>query len=488
MAEATLVGAVEREPAPRELQALGASDWIEVRADCFDASPETMRADFDGSLLFTLRTKKNGGRSEFSPRDRREALRHAAASYDFVDLEPDDLDAVTLDAIPAAQRVITCVVQGSDEDLAAVLRVPAHLYRIVVQPRGYADTLIPLRLLKALGRRDVIAYAAGPLGMWTRIVATHFGASFVFGRADGVATLGEPAITQLRTDYGLPHLTAFDEIFGIAGDPVFSSLSPRLHNAAFRAMGKRSIYLPFHVPSFSDFWEGLIRGGALDDLGLPIRAICVVAPYKQTALSSADAATPMVQRAQSTNFFIREGSRWTADTTDPAGVMLALFDRGVDVANLRTAVVGCGGSGRAIAAALQQAGADVTLVNRGAHRAALAVELLHLPFVPLDEFVADRYSLVVNATPVGRDGDHLGALEHLRHDAVVIDLVYGERPTPLVTAARAKGRITIDGKEILLRQAMSQFRLMTGQDMPEPLAREIVGLHYETAVETAGAR
>jgi len=491
MAEATLVGAVERELAPHELRALGPSSWIEVRSDCWDASPEAIRAHFKGRLLFTLRTKKNGGRSGLSASDRRETLRRAAANYDFVDLEPGDLDAATLDAVPASKRVITCVVRGGHDDpaaaLAAVLAVPARLYRIIVQPRCYADTLIPLRLLKSLGRRDVIAFADGPLGMWTRIVAAHFGAPFVFGRADGAAAPGEPAIARLRTDYGLPDLTAFDEIFGIAGDPVFSSLSPRLHNAAFRTMGKRSLYLPFHVPSFPDFWEGLIRGGALDDLGLPIRAICVVAPYKQTALPSADAATPMVQRAQSTNFFIREGSRWTADTTDPAGVMLALFDRGVDVANLPTAIVGCGGSGRAIAAALQQAGADVTLVNRGAERASLAVGLLQLPFVPLDEFVADRYSLVVNATPVGRDGDHLGALDHLRHDAVVIDLVYGERPTPLVTLTRANGHVTVDGKEILLRQAMSQFRLMTGQDMPEPLAREIVGLHYETAVQTAGA-
>jgi 3-dehydroquinate dehydratase/shikimate dehydrogenase len=490
MGEAILVAAVERDLAPRELQALGASAWIEVRADRYVASVEALRAHFGGSLLFTLRTAENGGRSELSADERREALRDAAASYDFVDLEPDDLDALTLDAIPAAQRVISCVVSGADVDLDArvgrVLAVPARLYRIVIQPRGYADTLQPLRLLKSLGRDDVIAFADGVLGMWTRVVAPHWGAPFVFGRIGGdVALDGEPSITQLQTDYGLPELTEFDEIFGIAGDPVFSSLSPRLHNAAFRAMGRRALYVPFQVPSFSDFWEGLISGHALDELGLPIRAICVVSPYKQAALPVADARTPMVQRAQSTNFFIREGDDWTADTTDPAGVMLSLFDRGVDVASLPVAVVGCGGSGRAIAAALQQAGAEVTLVNRGHERASLAVNLLHLPFVPLAEFVADRYALVVNATPVGRQGDHLGALEHLRHDAVVIDLVYGDRPTPFVAAARANGQITVDGKEILMRQAMSQFRLMTGQDMPEPMAREILRLPYETLMKTA---
>ena len=190
----------------------------------------------------------------------------------------------------------------------------------------------------------------------------------------------------------------------------------------------------------------------------------------------------MVGRAQSTNFFIREGSGWTADTTDPAGVLLALGDRGVDVANLPVAVVGCGGSGRAIAAALHQAGASVTLVNRGLERARLAVHLLDLPFVSLAEFAAERYAVVVNATPVGRTGDRLPALDRIRGDAIVIDLVYGAQPTPLIAAMRAQRQVTVDGKEILMRQAMSQFRLMTGQDMPDTLIRGMLDLPVDDAV------
>ena len=474
-----MVAAVERELGAHELQALDPSTWLEVRASGSIPSTERIREHFGGKLLFTPRPARN----------RHLLLRQAAASYDFVGLEPDDLDAETLEAIPAEQRVISVFVAGGadlDARLAAILATPARLHRVVVQPRGYADTLEPLRLLKSIGRRDVIAYAAGPLGLWTRVLAPQFGAPVVFGKLDGdPADDGVPTLTQLRTDYGLPRLTAVDEIFGIAGDPVFSSLSPRLHNAAFREMGRRALYVPFHVPSFDDFWEGLISGGELDAIGLPIRAICVVSPYKQTALPAADAWTPMVERAQSTNFFIREGSGWTADTTDPAGVLLALYERGVHVESLPVAVVGCGGSGRAIAAALHQAGAEVTLVNRGLERARLAVGLLHLPFVPLADFAADGYAVVVNATPVGRNGDRLAALERIRENAVVIDLVYGAQPTPLIAATRGNGQITVDGKEILMRQAMSQFRLMTGQDMPEPLVRGLLDLPHESATVAA---
>jgi 3-dehydroquinate dehydratase/shikimate dehydrogenase len=442
MGKATVIAAVERGVAPGELRALGVP------------------------LLF--------------PRNRASE----AWAGDFVDVDANDLRDV--DAVPLAQRVITCTVDGDATDGSAVdgidemLRIPARLYRIIVRPRGYSDTLLPLRLMHSLRRRDVVAYADGLLGTWTRVLAPHFGAPYIFAKAKGdVATDGVPTVAQLRIDYGLPQYPDIDEIFGIAGDPVFSSLSPRLHNAAFRAMGRRALYVPFHVPSFADFWNGAIAGGALDALGLPIRAICVVSPYKQAALPVADAYTPFVERAQSTNFFVREGNDWTADTTDPAGVMLALRDRGVDVAGLPVAVVGCGGSGRAIAAALQQAGAGVTLVNRGQERASLARRLLHLPFIPLHEFEAGRYALVVNATPVGRGGDALPAFADIREDAVVIDLVYGDRPTPLMAATRARGQITVDGKEILMRQAMSQFLLMTGREMPEGLARDILGMPYE---------
>jgi 3-dehydroquinate dehydratase/shikimate dehydrogenase len=481
MSDATIVAAVERSPSPAELKALGPGDWLEVIGDAID--PVALRARFAGTLLFTDRTRTN--------RARRELLARACATFDFVNLEPSDLVPWTLALIPPARRVVTAVIESGADEPEVLVRVrrlldfPARLHRLIFRTRRYADTIRPLRLLRELRRDDVAAFADGPLGTWTRMVAPHFGAPFVFAKLAGsVAEDGVPTVGQLASDYGLPRIQPFDELYGIAGDPVWSSLSPRLHNAAFRSHSRRALYLPFHVPDFADFWEGVIAGGALDELGLPMRAICVVSPHKEIALAVAGAKTPLVKRAMSTNFFVREGEEWTADTTDPVGVMNALEDRGIDVARMPVAVVGCGGSGRAIAAALQQAGADVTLVNRGFDRASVAVRLLQLPFVPLAGFSADRYRLVINATPVGRDGEQVSfALDRMRDDAVVIDLVYGNRPTPLIATMRAHGKTAVDGKEILMRQAMSQFRLMTGQEMSEELVRSILGVEAPVAAE-----
>jgi 3-dehydroquinate dehydratase/shikimate dehydrogenase len=185
----------------------------------------------------------------------------------------------------------------------------------------------------------------------------------------------------------------------------------------------------------------------------------------------------MVQRAGSANIFVRKNGTWKADTTDPEGVIEGISRRGIRLSGKKVAVVGCGGSGRAIAVALDQVGAVVTLVNRGVERGLRAHRLLGLPFVPLSEFTVDGYSVIVNATPVGRNNSDLPFnLNGLSQDAVVVDLVYGSRTTALIAAARAQGRIAIDGREVLYLQARRQFHLMTGHEMPTDLGLKILGM------------
>ncbi|MEA2463038.1 MAG: 3-dehydroquinate dehydratase / shikimate dehydrogenase, partial [Acidobacteriota bacterium] len=334
----------------------------------------------------------------------------------------------------------------------------------------------PLQLLREGGRSDVVAYATGATGFWTRILSAYLGAPFVCATLTKSDEPGIPLITQLVSDYGLPHVREVREIFGIVGSPVLQSLSPRLHNTAFEAIDRPSLYLPFHVDRFDHFWQDIVERHSLEALGFAAGAFCIVSPHKEVALDATKLRTHIVERAWSTNFFVKEGNDWTADTTDPEGVLVTLRERGIDPRLQRIAVIGCGGSGRAVAAALQQAGADVTLVNRGLDRASFARRLLQLPFCPLDSFSARGYSVVINATPVGRDGtatpfNH----DSLSSTAVVIDFAYGENATPLVASMRKRGQTTIDGRDVLMTQAMTQFRLMTGQEMPAHLARRILG-------------
>src|SRR5204862_7200358 len=121
-------------------------------------------------------------------------------------------------------------------------------------------------------------------------------------------------------------------------------------------------------------------------------------------------------------------------------------------------------------------GAAATIVNRGRDRASLPSRLLKLPFVPLASFSPRGYAIVVHATPVGyRAGESPFDPADLGGDAVIIDLVYGAEPTALVTATRARGQITIDARDVLRTQAMTQFHLMTGEPMPAEVPGRIPG-------------
>ena len=357
---------------------------------------------------------------------------------------------------------------------AKFAKVEARFYKLAPAAARSGDEIAPLSLLRFLSRSDTAAYATGPIGLWSRLASLALGSPLVFGAVGSPAE--EPSINRMIADYGLPHLMPFKEIYGIAGNPVSHSLSPRLHNAGYRTLGSEALFVPFHVESFSDFWDHLLTGSAMHSLGMPIMGLTVASPHKEAALAVATKVSSIASGAGSANLLVRDNGHWRADTTDPDIVFMSSRERGVNVKQRRAAVIGCGGAGRAIAAALDQSGARVTLVNRGQERGSFAAQLLGLPYVPLLNFDAEGYHLVVNATPVGRDDNAAPfKLERLADEAVVIDLVYGSRPTPLVSNSLGLGRTVIDGRDVLLTQVRRQFQIMTGREMSVGLARETLG-------------
>lgn len=154
-------------------------------------------------------------------------------------------------------------------------------------------------------------------------------------------------------------------------------------------------------------------------------------------------------------------------------------------------MIGCGGAGRAIAAALQKAGARVSLVNRGKERGDLAVRLLGLPFIALSDFQSSPFTLLVNATPVGRDDDSVPFdIETLSPGTLVIDLVYRAQPTSLAAGVIARGGTIIDGYDVLLNQVRKQFHMMTGWQLPSTIDRQTAtsqefgsGIFYRQALQ-----
>jgi 3-dehydroquinate dehydratase/shikimate dehydrogenase len=471
MTDARLIATLAAPP-NGELSSLSqAVAGLEVRADLAgDLDADWLRDRFAGELTYSLRPGAEGGAFAGSPEERRRRLRAAARRFDLV--EVGDGEPELLEGIPAARRLASW--SGAAADAAEVRaawerlsRIPARLYRLAVRTERPQDVLALLRSLGAAGRRDVTAFATGPAGTWTRVLAPRLGAPLAFGRlgtegGDPTLDAGELTVAQLAQDYGLPALPPLARTFGIAGRAVSRSLSPRMHNAAYRELGLPALYLPFQVDRFAPFLRE--AEAELAELGWPLHGLTVASPHKEEALRLAAEVSSLARQAGSANTLLRRRGDWRADTADAQGVVSALLARRIPLAGRAVAVVGCGGAGRAAAAGLLRAGARVTLVNRGADRGGYASHLLGLPFIPLARFRAGAFDLVVHATPLTAESPF--PVADLRPGAVVVELVYGPAPTPLMLATTAGGGIAIDGREVLQVEVRRQFRLMTGRRMP----------------------
>jgi 3-dehydroquinate dehydratase/shikimate dehydrogenase len=416
---------------------------------------------------------------------RRERLLRAAERYELVDLEADrDLAPELLRGIPPERRLVSwhgpaLPLPELEQRLARVLAEPAALYKLVVTANQPGDALRPLELLFHARREDLLAFAMGPSGTWTRLVAPHVGAPWVYGSlGETPAVPGQLSLRRLAMDFGLPELRPVAALCGVVGNPALHSLSPRLHNAAYRALGLPLLYLPFEPETLGDFWLEVVEDAALPDMGLPLRGLSVTSPFKGAAVAVAGALSPLAERLSAVNTLVCRDEVWEGENTDCEGAVLALAWHGVHLPGCRAVVVGTGRAGRSVAFALAMAGAEVTLSNRGEASGREAAAELDLPFVPLSELELDGWQVVVHATSLGRGpGDPLPFdPAGLDAGAALVDMVYGEEPTALLRAAAAAGARTIDGREVLLAQAVPQFRLMTGQDLPLAVGRAALGL------------
>jgi shikimate 5-dehydrogenase len=156
---------------------------------------------------------------------------------------------------------------------------------------------------------------------------------------------------------------------------------------------------------------------------------------------------------------------WEGFNTD-APAALALIREHLDPATSTAAIVGAGGTARAIASALKDAGAAVTLYARNAARGEEAARQIGVASAPLSELPGARWDLLVQATPAGRQGEEVLLRRHL-DGRLVLDAAYGAEPTPLVVAARARGLGVVDGFDLLAAQAALQFERLTGQPAPK---------------------
>jgi shikimate dehydrogenase len=263
--------------------------------------------------------------------------------------------------------------------------------------------------------------------------------------------------------------TARTRLLAVIGNPIEHSLSPVIHGAAIEAAGLDFAYVAFRVED---------APGAIASMrALGLRGFSVTIPHKQTIIPHLDRLDASVERCRSCNTVVNHGGVLTGYSTDGPGAVRALQTAGCDPRERDALVVGTGGAARAVAFALVDAGVRSLRFRaiEARQAAALTADLNRVRAGVVVELEADahaRVQLLVNASPIGMH-PHVDALPvpegWLRADLPVFDVVYNPLTTKLLSLARERGALTIDGVGMFAEQAALQFELFTGQAAPREL-------------------
>jgi len=280
-------------------------------------------------------------------------------------------------------------------------------------------------------------------------------------------------------------IDATTRVVTLLGHPVEHSLSPRIHNAAFRAQGVNAAYVatPVRPEALDAAVDGL---RALQFLGAN-----VTTPHKEAIRPLLDEVTNRAQAVGAINTIVRDADtdRLRGDNTDVEGFLQPLDEAvGDTLDGAPMLVFGAGGAARAVVYGLltHYGPKRLTIVARRTEQA----EGLAADFTDHDPNDALRVSsfeeaalsvrtsrLVVNATPLGMAPDRRGQTpwpdpEDFGPDHVVYDLVYTPEQTRLLQEAHAQDATTIGGLDMLVEQAAAAYRQWTGHEMPRDAVYE----------------
>lgn len=250
----------------------------------------------------------------------------------------------------------------------------------------------------------------------------------------------------------------------VIGDPVLHSLSPRIHGAMLRALG-RDIPYTAHVVA-----RGELPGYLAWAEENGVTGFNATMPHKEDLLPLLDGLDADAARFGAVNTVCRRGDKWIGCNTDGVGCLAALEDAGMWPAE-RILILGAGGAARAVGRKLAACGGAVTVCNRTLDRAqelcAGQPGMTAAPWSALPALCREA-ELLVNCTSLGMAGcapfARLDFLDELPAGAGVFDLIYHPAETALLRRARERGRTAFNGLPMLIHQAI--FALERFLDCP----------------------
>jgi len=355
------------------------------------------------------------------------------------------------------------------KDMAAL---GPDIVKIVPYARRYEDNLTVLNLLSYGRRRAIplIAFAMGPYGRMSRVMAGLMGSLFTYVAPEkGTEVPG--AIDTGGVDQrveGNRMTIKGDMVFYLLGNPIRHSLSPLMHRAAYAAMNVPACY---HACCVED-----LTAAVSAMRGLEIRGASVTIPFKEALIPLLDEVDEEARQIGAVNTVINNEGQLKGVNTDGRGFIRAL-EEATPLAGKGVLVLGAGGTARAVVFHLLKEGAHVWVTNRTTVRGRGLADAMGGTFVPWGEAERVKAEILVNTTLLGMYPESSvspWSSERLTTFETVVDVIYNPRQTKLLQDAHRAGCKTVEGLRMFVYQGAEQMRLWMGEDPPLAIMQEVV--------------
>jgi 3-dehydroquinate dehydratase/shikimate dehydrogenase len=482
-----IIGKSPQEMVAKATDALKETPLLEFRLDYLPkpalaiASLERFLADHgEVTAIATCRCKENGGRFDGSKTAALEILlKAAAAGFQLVDIELESIEKLPKTTMTHLREAGAAVMISyhdfhATKDLDAVYKrikpFEPDYTKIVPTARTLSDNLTLMRFLERVedeSNSSVVGICMGDPGIISRVLGLRAGSAFTFASAsEGEETApGQIAARTLLETYRVDQVDAATKVYGVAGSPIRSSMSPLMMNTAFRRETVNAVYLGLQTSKAEDLFK-LARE-------VPIQGLSITMPLKQDVMPLLERTDPLSAKIGAVNTILRaQDGKFYGFNTDVAGIVAPL-ERRLSLKTAKVLVIGAGGAARAAVFGCRDKGAEVFILNRTPETAQKLAKQSGAKAIKRDAVAKTQFDVIINATPIGMAG---GSSKHAPASPLeaneinaryVFDLVYNPIETPLLHLARQKGIAVITGVEMFVQQGARQFEIWTGKPAPE---------------------
>ena len=475
--------------------------FLEFRLDYLDkpllALPKLKHFFADNTAatgIATCRRTANGGKFAGSLAAEVEILSKAAgAGFHLVDLELESVEALKKGELQKLRDTgVALIISHHDfsatKDLDGIYERIApfepDFIKIVPTAKALTDNVTLMRFLERMtDNSNIIGICMGDAGIISRVLGVRAGSTFTFAAATAGEETGpgQIAARTLIETYRIDQVDAATKVYGVAGNPIKSSLSPVMMNTAFRRETVNAVYLALQTTKLTDLLK-LVHE-------IPIQGLSVTMPLKQEIMAHLEKTDPLSAKIGACNTVLRaQDGKLYGFNTDVAGITGPLEKR-MSLRGAKALVLGAGGAARAAVFGLRDKGADVFILNRTPETAQKLARQSGSKTIKKEALAKTPFDVIINATSIGMAGQKGAQILEAKdlNTKLVFDLVYNPLETPLLRLARQQSIPIITGVEMFVQQGARQFEIWTGKPAPEEEMLRVVIHALRQAAEAAAA-